>query len=303
MIDRITAGRASGPAVIVGPGDDAAVVAMPDARVVVTTDMLVQGRHFCTDWSTPQQIGGKAIAQNGADVAAMGARPQGYVVALGCPPDTPLAVLDALNDGMTREAARSGAGIVGGDLVQSPEIVVSVTALGDLEGRAPVLRSGARVGDVVAVAGTLGRSAAGMAVLEAGLSGFDDLVALHCWPQPQYSAGVAAAVAGATAMCDVSDGLLADLGHIADASGVGIDLARERIEDARVFEAGTALGVDPSAWLLTGGEDHALVATFPPDTVLPEGWRLIGRVDGGVGVRVDGAPWPGAAGWQSWEVS
>ena len=171
MIDRITAGREPGPAVLVGPGDDAAVVAMPDARVVVTTDMLVQGRHFRTDWSTPQQIGGKAIAQNGADIAAMGARPQGYVVALGCPPDTPLAMLDALNEGMRQEAMRSGAEIVGGDLVQSPEIVVSVTALGDLEGRVPVLRSGARIGDVVAVAGTLGRSAAGMAALEAGMSG------------------------------------------------------------------------------------------------------------------------------------
>lgn len=302
MIDRITAGREPGPAVLVGPGDDAAVVAMPDARVVVTTDMLVQGRHFRTDWSTPQQIGGKAIAQNGADIAAMGARPQGYVVALGCPPDTPLAMLDALNEGMRQEAVRSGAEIVGGDLVQSPEIVVSVTALGDLEGRVPVLRSGARIGDVVAVAGTLGRSAAGMAALEAGMSGFEDLVALHCWPQPPYPAGVAAAVAGATAMCDVSDGLLADLGHIADASGVGIDLARARIGDPRVLAAGAALGLDPSAWLLSGGEDHALVATFPPDTVLPEGWRAIGRVDDGAGVRVDGAQWSGAAGWQSWEV-
>jgi thiamine-monophosphate kinase len=303
VIDRINRGRRLTGAVAVGPGDDAAVLAAPDARVVVTTDMLVEGRHFRLDWSSPRDIGRKAIAQNGADVAAMGARPTGYVVALGCPGETDLAVVDGLADGMWHEAQRSGAGIVGGDLVQSPQLVVSVTALGDLDGHAPVLRSGAGPGDVVAVAGRLGWSAAGMVALESGATVWADLVEAHCAPEPPYAAAISASRAGASAMSDVSDGLLADLGHIATASGVAIDVARAAVHDPRITEAARALGADPDTLVLTGGEDHALVATFPDGSVVPDGWRPIGRVraagDAGPVVTVDGSPWTGGTGWQS----
>ena len=153
VIDRLVRGRGQPAAVLLGPGDDGAVVAAGDGRVVVSTDMLVQGRHFRLDFSTPHDVGRKAIAQNAADIEAMGGRPTAFVVAFGAPGDTPAAQVDALLDGMWDEAARVGAGIVGGDLVSCPQWVISVTVLGDLGGRPPVLRSGATPGSVIAVAG------------------------------------------------------------------------------------------------------------------------------------------------------
>ncbi|EKF24313.1 thiamine-monophosphate kinase [Mycolicibacterium hassiacum DSM 44199] len=301
VIDRLIRGRRQPGGVEVGPGDDAAVLAAAeDARTVVTTDMLVAGRHFRLDWSTPHQVGRKAIAQNGADIAAMGARPTAFVVAFGAPPDTPTAHALELTDGMWQEASRIGAGIVGGDLVSAPQWVIGVTALGSLDGRAPVLRSGARSGDIVAVAGELGRSMAGYQLWRNGIEGFDELRRRHLVPQPPYRQGPIAAEAGATAMTDVSDGLLADLGHIADASGVVIDLSTARLaaDHDAVAGAAAAVDADPWAWVLGGGEDHALVATF--GSAPPPGWRTIGRVlDGTPAVLVDGAAWRGNPGWDS----
>ena len=141
---------------LLGPGDDAAVLAAPDGRVVVTTDLLVEGRHFRRDWSSGYDIGRKAAAQNLADVAAMGACPTGLVVGLGIPADTPVDWLDALTDGMRDEGERAGASVAGGDVVRADLVVLGVTALGDLGGRPPVTRSGARPGQLVAVAGRLG---------------------------------------------------------------------------------------------------------------------------------------------------
>lgn len=186
-------GRRQPAAVVVGPGDDAAVVHAGDRRVAVSTDMLVQDRHFRLDWSTPHDVGRKAIAQNAADIEAMGGRPTAFVVAFGAPGDTPAADVDALVGGMWDEAQRIGAGIAGGDLVSCPQWVVSVTVLGDLDGRAPVLRSGAKAGSVIAVAGDLGRSAAGLALFDKGIEGFDALRRRHLIPHPPYGQGVAAA--------------------------------------------------------------------------------------------------------------
>lgn len=302
VIERLVRGRTQSPGVDVGPGDDAAVLAAPDGRVAVSTDMLVQGSHFRLDWSTPHEVGRKAIAQNAADIEAMGARPSGFVVAFGAPSDTAAAEVAELADGMWAEAAKVGAGIIGGDLVASPQWVVSVTALGDLEGRAPVLRSGARPGSVIAVAGDLGRSAAGFTLLHKGIDGFDDLRARHRVPRPPYGQGRAAAEAGAQAMTDVSDGLLADLGHLADASGVVMDLrgATLREDVDAVAAAAHTAGVDPWSLVLGGGEDHALVACFPDYP--PHGWRVIGAVLAGPPrVLLDGRPWSGPAGWQSYD--
>ena len=302
MIDRLTAARRQPGGVTVGPGDDAAVLAAPDGRVVVTTDMLVEGRHFRRDWSTPHDIGRKAIAQNAADVESMGARASAFVVAFGAPPDTAVTQVQELADGMWQEAGSFGAGIVGGDLVSSPQWVVSVTAIGDLAGRAPVLRSGARAGSVVAVAGDLGRSAAGYAVLSAGIAGFDDVRRRHLVPEPPYGQGARAADAGAQAMTDVSDGLLADLGHIATASKVTVDLVTDALQPdvAAIAQPAAEAGVDPLALVLGGGEDHALVGCFPGD--VPDGWRVIGAVRSGPpGVLVDGREWSGPAGWQSFD--
>ncbi|WP_242676842.1 thiamine-phosphate kinase [Rhodococcus sp. ABRD24] len=308
MIERAVQGRIQPPSTLIGPGDDAALVRAADGRVAVSADMLVEGRHFRLDWSTPEQVGRKAVAQNGADIAAMGARPTAFLVSMGCPPATPVSVATGISDGIGLAAEAIGAGVVGGDLVQSGQVVVSVTVLGDLEGRAPVLRSGARVGDVVAVAGRLGRSAAGLSLLLAGGATADDiepecaaLIDAHRVPQPPYRAGVAAALAGARAMTDISDGLIADLGHVAQASGARIRIERARIvPDPALAVAAGRLGADPWGWILTGGEDHALAATFPPDAMLPAGWSVIGAVVEGPGdVVVDGTAWTTSGGWQS----
>ena len=300
VIDRLVSGRDQPQAVALGPGDDAAVVVAADGRTVVSTDMLVADRHFRLDWSTPHDVGRKAIAQNAADIEAMGARATAFVVAFGAPADTPAAHALELADGLWHEARLFDAGIVGGDLVRAPQWVISVTALGDLEGREPVRRDGAGAGDTVAVVGDLGRSAAGYALWHNDIREFADLRRRHLVPEPPYGQGRAAAESGAASMTDVSDGLVADLGHIASASGVGIDLSTAALASDRdaVADAAAILGADPWAWVLGGGEDHALVATFP--SAPPVGWRVIGRVlDGPPRVLVDGAAWDGNPGWQS----
>ena len=178
--------------------------------------------------------------------------------------------------------------------------MISVTVLGDLGGRDPVRRSGARPGDTMAVVGELGRSAAGYALWHSDIRRFEVLRRRHLVPEPPYGQGRVAADAGATAMTDVSDGLIADLGHIATASGVGIDLSTAALSADRdaVADAAAAAGADALAWVLGGGEDHALVATFsgPP----PAAWRVIGHVlDGPPRVLIDGERWHGEPGWQS----
>jgi thiamine-monophosphate kinase len=299
LIDRVTAGRRQPPTTILGPGDDAAIVAAADGRVVASTDVLTEGVHFRLDWSTPEHVGRKAIAVNMADIAAMGAVPTALLVGLACPRSTKAEVAEGLANGMWQEATLAGAGLVGGDVVTAKEIVISVTALGDLVGREPVTRGGALPGDVVAVAGRLGWSAAGLAVLGRGFRSPVQVVGAYRVPEPPYTAGPQAAAAGATAMIDVSDGLLADLGHICESSNVAIDVRTDLVEvPQRLIDVATALGADPMHWVLTGGEDHALVATFPEPAAVPEGWRTIGTVTRGGAVTVDGGPYTGGTGWQ-----
>jgi thiamine-monophosphate kinase len=300
VIDRLVRGREQPAEIMLGPGDDAALVSSGDGRALVSTDMLVQDRHFRLDWSTPHDIGRKAIAQNAADIEAMGGRPTAFLVAFGAPGDTPAAMVDALVDGMWDEARRIGAGIAGGDLVHCPQWVIAVTVLGDSE-RAPVLRSGAKPGALIAVAGDLGRSAAGFDMWHNDVDGFDELRRRHVVPQPPYGQGAVAATAGAQAMIDVSDGLIADLRHVADASGVGMDLSTAALAADRdaLGAAATAVGADPWRWVLGGGEDHALAACFAGPA--PPGWRVVGRVlHGPARVLVDDQEWNGYAGWQSY---
>jgi thiamine-monophosphate kinase len=301
LIARVTKGRGQPASTLLGPGDDAAVVAAPDARVVASTDVLVEGVHFRLDWSSPEQVGRKAIAVNLADIAAMGAVPTALLVGLACPPKTETATIDALAGGMWQEAARVRVGIVGGDVVSGEAMMISVTALGDLQGRQPVTRGGAMPGDVVAVAGRLGWAAAGLAVLGRGFRSPVTVVNAQRTPEPPYESGPLAALAGATAMIDVSDGLLADLDHVAEASSVAIDVQSELLEvHQRLVDVGTALGADPLHWVLTGGEDHALAATFPDPRAVPEGWRTIGTVTRGRAITVDGRAYEGPTGWQHW---
>jgi thiamine-monophosphate kinase len=301
LIAAIEALLPPGDTLPVGPGDDAAVIPAPDGRVVATTDLLIEGRHFRRDWSGPADIGVKAAAQNLADVAAMGAMPRAVLVGLACPGETPASWVLEMIRGMVAECGRAGASIAGGDVTAADTIMLGITALGDLAGRPPVRRSGAQPGDVVAVAGRIGWSAAGLASLQAGLGASEQLagvVSAHRRPQPPYPAGPAAAVAGATAMIDVSDGLLADLGHIAAASGVCIDVQLALLPvDEQVTAAAGVLGAQWPEWALAGGEDHALAATFPAVAAVPSPWRAIGTVRSGRGVLVDGHAWNGRRGW------
>lgn len=363
LISRFTPLLPRGRATLVPTGDDAAVVAAPDGRFVVSTDVLVEGRHFRQGWGTARDVGARAAAQNLADVVAMGAAPTSMVVGLVLPPRTPVAWVLDLARGLADECAPLGVGVDGGDLSAGERLVVAVTVHGDLEGRAPVLRSGARPGQVLAHAGAIGRAAAGHAVLAAGavdgdraahsaavpaggvdvaatpsaaesggadrpdvgvpgggdatavrpLGGDADdaavsaVVAAFLRPAPPYAAGPAAALAGAGAMMDVSDGLLRDAGRMARASGVELVLdpvAESLAADlAALAPVARRLGADPAAWVLTGGEDHGLLATFPADRPLPAGFRRLGTVvaAGAEGPRVvtslQDAAHAGVPGW------
>jgi thiamine-monophosphate kinase len=301
LIRRITAGLAPAAHVLVGPGDDAAVLAL-DPPVVTSIDVLVEGVHFRRDWSPARDVGRKAVAVNVSDLEAMGARARALVVGFSAPPDLELAWALEFAVGLTAEAETAGVSLVGGDVTRARDITVSVTVLGTLDGRAPVLRSGARAGDVVAVRGRLGWAAAGLVVLGRGFRSPRVVVEAHRVPQVGYGSGAVAAAAGATAMVDVSDGLVADLGHVAGASGVTIDLDRSAFTiDEPLQAVAAATGTDPYALVLTGGEDHALAATFPGPGAVPEGWTVVGRVgdpgEDGPAVLVDGAPWTAAAGF------
>lgn len=308
LIARVTARFPPTRDVILGPGDDAAVLRAADGRLVATTDLLVEDRHFRRDWSTARDIGVKAAAQNLADVAAMGARPTALLLGLAAPADLPVSWVDGLAEGIRAECDRAGATVAGGDMVGAPAITLAITATGDLEGREPVTRAGARPGDVLALAGRPGLSAAGLALLRAGLDGPAACLDAHRRPRPPYTAGVAAARAGATAMLDVSDGLVQDLGHLATASGVAVDVAGALLpRDPALREAAARLAAigekecDVDHILLSGGEDHALVATFAPDRPIPSPWCRIGGVTAGDGVRVDGVP-AEVGGWHHFRV-
>jgi len=277
------------------------VLPAPDGRSVVSTDLLVEGRHFRRDWSSAEDIGVKAAAQNLADIAAMGAAPTALLLGLAVPGDTAVAWVLELVSGLLAECRRAGAVLAGGDVTSADSVMLGITAVGDLAGRPAVTRSGARPGDVVAVSGVPGHSAAGLALLEAGVDPADgelaDLVAAHRRPQPDYPAGVTAAAAGATAMIDVSDGLVADLGHVAAESRVSIDIRSARLADERLATAAATLRADWREWALSGGEDHVLAASFPSDAHVPQAWTIVGQIREGNGVLVDSRPWDGRGGW------
>jgi thiamine-monophosphate kinase len=295
----------------IGPGDDAAVLDLA-GQIAVSTDTLVEGHDFVLEWSGGYDVGVKAAAQNLADVAAMGATPRALLVSLAAPGDLHASWARALSEGLAAEAERAGAAVVGGDVSAAEQVVVTGTAVGVLEGVAAVRRSGARPGDVVALAGTTGRSAAGLAVLHAGLraapppgreDAVDRAVAAHLRPRPPYAAGPLAARSGATAMIDISDGLVRDAARVAAASGVVLDLDPAALAPDPVL-AGVAevIAADAGEWALTGGEDHALLACFGPGVVPPGPFRPVGRVlgvgDGEPGVLVGGVPWRGEEGWR-----
>lgn len=295
---RLTIGRlVKGDSVQVGPGDDAAVVSISENRFVVTTDSMIEDHDFRLDWSTGFDLGFKAVTTNLADVAAMGAIPVALVVTLAVPRKTKISWLEQFADGLSEALAEFApqASVVGGDLASSDKVFISVTAHGDLENREPVLRSGAKPGDVIAVAGTLGKAAAGLALLNAGdssASAFDDLVSVQLRPRPPIESGISAAIHGASAMLDISDSLVKDASRIAEQSRVTMAINSSDLLgfQAVLDQAAQRLQVGAMDWVLFGGEDHGLLATFPADKEIPKGFKVIGVVKDFAGdlVQLDG---------------
>ncbi|MFC7374760.1 thiamine-monophosphate kinase [Brachybacterium sp. GCM10030267] len=328
LLARMLPHLSADPRAEVGPGDDAAVVRLPSPRLVVTTDTLVEGHDFLSRTTTPRWIGHKAAVQNLADIAAMGAQPVSVVVAISAPGDTPARVFEQITMGLAQRAEADGVSVVGGDLGRADRLTVTVTALGALEeNEPPVLRSGARPGDEIAVGSPrLGRSAAGLALVLSGRirvedededegeegdgrakatihgGGEDagetpggsatdrptagwrlddasrDLVRWHDAPDPDLSLGWTVG-RRASAMMDLSDGLVQDGTRIALASGVVLDLDPEALapDVALLEDLARDLDTDPWQWVLHGGEEHAMLATFPAGSV-PDGFRPIGTV-------------------------
>jgi thiamine-monophosphate kinase len=296
LIAALTGIFEQGDQVVVGPGDDAAVLRVRTGHVVVSTDLMVEGRHFRRDWVAAADVGHRAAAQNLSDINAMGGRATSLTIGLAAPADLPAEWALDFARGFAEECALVGASVVGGDLSRADQIVIAVTVLGACT-LAPVVRSGARPGDVLALCGRQGWAAGGMAVLGRGFRSPRVLVEAYRRPEPPYDAGQFAADAGATSMIDVSDGLLADAGHVATASGVAIDVHRSAFEVPEPLRAvGAALGADPLQFILGGGDDHALLATFPEGSV-PDGWLVVGAVAEGAGVTVDGEEYDGPTGW------
>lgn len=289
-----------GPYLELGPGDDCAVVRAPDSRFVITTDTQVQGQDFLPVWPSGAVTEGadtgiKAATQNLADAAAMGAVPSAMVVSLTLPPDTPVPWVLDFARGLRRGIDGCGVeqlAVAGGDLGGGSEISVTVTVTGDLQGREPVRRSGARPGDRLVLAGTVGRAAAGLALLLSSHyrpgqdPALDEIAGWQLRPLTPVPAGAALARAGAGAMIDVSDGLHRDAGRIASASQVDLELDPAALQElaAPLLPAARLLGVDPLEWVLAGGEDHGLLACLPEDAQVPPGVRAIGSV------RLPGAP-------------
>ncbi len=289
------------PSLAVGPGDDAAVL-RTGPTTVATTDSMIRGRDWLDEWSSPADVATKLLTQNLADVAAMGATSTAILVSLVADPATSLDWVVEFARTLGAEAGNLGVVVAGGDLSSAPQgvLMVSVTALGDLEGRDPVLRNGARVGDILAVCGTLGRSAAGLALLQGGADPRNQPPGIRTWcvehhlrPKAPWPEGPRAADAGATAMIDLSDGLLRDGHRIAEASGLRLELRADGLEPFVASVAG-AVGDAALECVLAGGEEHSLLATFPSQP--PEGWWPIGVVAQGEGVTLDGAP-QAARGW------
>lgn len=284
----------------VGVGDDAAVIKISESAVV-SVDTMVEGRHFKPEWCSATDSGHRAAGAAMADIAAMGGRPTGILLSLALPADTEIEWVEEFVAGAVAECEVAGSQVLGGDLARSEIVMLSVTAIGSVPDSHAVTRGGAQVGDIIAIAGRQGWAAAGLTVLSRGFRSPRALVNAYQRPVPPYASGPAAAESGATAMIDVSDGLLADLRHVAVASDVLLDLDSETLPVAdQLADTSAAFNLDPLAWVLAGGDDHSLAATFPASAALPEGFTLIGKVlapsQNGPGVSVDGRQWSGQGG-------
>ncbi len=275
---------------MVGIGDDAAVLAPTNASLVWTVDTAVEGVHFSREWMSLEDIGWRSLMAATSDLAAMGARPKGILSALILPPSIDDDELDRLARGQAQAAAALGTAVVGGNLSAGTELSITTTVLG--ETRAVLLRRGARLGDVVAVAGTPGMAAAGFEAARRGLESESSTASLAAFrrPRARIEEGLAAAP-HAHAAIDLSDGLVLDASRVAAESGIGIVLEHQRVLLAAgpaLAAAATELAVDPLELALYGGEDYALLATFATDAPLST-FIAIGSCVAGPGVFLQSA--------------
>ena len=271
LIERLTriVGAKGSPDLIVGPGDDAAVWRVGSEYLIATTDAMVEGVHFLAERARWEDIGWKALAANVSDIAAMGGTPLFALVTLALPPDTPAETMDALYRGLGQSAREYGVIIAGGDVVRAPQVSVTVALMGLAAQRdgVPLLlrRNTARTGDVIAVTGTLGDSAAGLRRLPSGTAEEDPIVQRHTRPVPRVKAGRAAVEAGVRCGIDVSDGLLQDVGHVCEMSKAGAVL---RAADLPLSDGLHAAFPDDALELAcTGGEDYELLLIGPAAVV------------------------------------
>lgn len=312
ILSSLASGSATANAAVsVGPGDDSAVFAL-EGDAVVSTDAMVDGADFSLAWSSGFELGWKLAATNLSDIAAMGALPRALTVTVLAPPATPLRLLTEVTQGLTEACATlaPGCAVVGGDLSGSPVLAFSVTAIGDMRGVAPVTRGGAKPGDIVAYAGQLGYAGMGLRLLyshcppaAADVDGnlavlwqeHPDALAAQLAPSPPISLGVIAAMSGSSAMMDVSDSLSLDATRMGAASGVTLNLDSNALQPQA-----DGMTLDD---VLAGGEDHGLLATFPPTSTLPPGFRPIGTVQPKTeALLLDGVPLV-ARGWDPYRVS
>lgn len=250
-----------------GVGDDCAVIAGSGGKDwLVTADALFEGVHFKKEWMSPKILGKKALSVNISDVAAMGGRPLYYLVTIGIPKGFPIKDVESIFDGMAQVATAHRTTLIGGDTCKSiGTLNLSITVIGEVDHPRCLFRNGAKPGDIIYVTGTLGESSLGLSCLQDGLRGLDvrDFIKKHDDPTPRVSTGLwLAASTCVSSMIDISDGLLGDLGHIAESSGVGVKIFSECIPITEGFiAAATRCGKDPLTLALTGGEDYELAFT------------------------------------------
>lgn len=286
---------ATNPAVLVGIGDDAAILERPENHIVVTTDMAVEDVHFKVNWSSAEEIGRKVAAANLADIYAMGGKPKYLTVAMSANGNEEFEWMLGIARGIAHEAQIVGAQVVGGDLAKGEKIVISITAIGECEKM--ILRSGAKVGDSIYLSTLPGWSAAGLMALQKNIQGgaVDFAISEHRAPSVDYDNAEQIAI-GANSLCDISDSLMIQAEQMANASGVEFEIDGELLkahpEFAELSQVAELLDVSVFDLILSGGEDHVFLATGRA----LKGFE-IGKVRAGSGIRLTHLATP-QPGWQ-----
>lgn len=267
MIDRLARLLPSAPFVMEGIGDDCAVVRVGDRILLVSSDLFVEGVHFRREFGRPEEIGWKAAAVALSDIAAMGGTPLFCLVSLGCPADTQAHFVEDIYRGMMSALARYGTVIVGGDTMRSPDrLILDVMVVGQVLGNRYLRRKGARAGDLLAVTGSPGMAAAGLHALEHRIDA-PEMIRAHWQPPLWLPEGQWLCSRSAIhAMIDISDGLVQDACHLAEAAGLGVDIDPDRLPIAESLRAYCETHqLDAATFVLTGGEDYELLFAMSPE--------------------------------------